>query len=90
MPKITVTFVAKTMEGEDLQDPSIKIEVRELMGGANQLVANVAFNDFNGSATFAVELEDAAQPLWQMSADFSLFDAGHSFSFFPATNSNPT
>jgi hypothetical protein len=90
MPKVKVTLVATTMEGRSLEDPHIKIEVREMMAGTDQLVANVTLDNFNGSATFALDLEDASQPLWQMTADFSLFDAGHSFSFFPATNSNPT
>jgi hypothetical protein len=90
MPKVTVTLIATTMEGEDLQDPSIKIEIREMMAGTDNVLATVTLNDFDGSATFAVELEEAEQPVWQMTADFSLYDAGHAFSFFPATNSNPT
>jgi hypothetical protein len=90
MPQITVTLIATTMEGVDLQDPSVKIEIREMMAGSNDVLPTVTLNNFDGSATFAVELGEAEQPVWQMTVDFSLYDPGHAFSFFPATNSNPT
>ena len=51
----------------------------------NQIVATVPLNNFDGEATFTIELDENSQPLWQLVADFSLFDAGHAFSFFPAT-----
>jgi hypothetical protein len=89
MPKVTVTLIATTMDGEDLQDPSVKIEIREMMAGTDNVLPSVTIKDFDGSVTFTVELEEAEQPVWQMIADFSLYDAGHAFSFFPATNSNP-
>lgn len=89
MPEIIVRLVATTMEGRPLQDPSVRILVNELNAGYSQIVGDVTINDFNGTATFSVELEENAQPVWQMVADFSLFDAGHSFSFFPGSNANP-
>jgi hypothetical protein len=90
MPQVTVQLLATTLEGQRLRDPSVRIQVNQSNGGSNQVVANVVLNNFDGAASFSVELEDNAQPLWQMIADFSLFDAGHSFSFFPATNQTPT
>ncbi len=77
------------MEGQPLHDPAVLIEIREIGSGVDQVVDRVTINQFAGSQTFAVELEDEAQPLWQMTADFSLFDGGHAFSFFPAVNPRP-
>ncbi len=90
MPKITVTLIATTMEGEALQDPSVKIEIREIGAGTDRVVANFTLKRFQW-------VEDVCGGLGGGSAAGVADDGGFYFvrrrthvSFFPATKPNPT
>lgn len=89
MQTATVTLIAKTMSGEELLDPNVTVEVWETGFGSDRKISVISLGSFDGSVTFPIDFDDETQPAWRLVADFTLYDAGHVFSFFPVSESHP-
>lgn len=89
MTNINITIDAKTMEGLPLKDPKLIVEIRRTYPADNLLIGNFPFRDFDGNVTFPVPYDEGTMTRWQLTADFSLFDGGAPFSFFPSTQTAP-
>ncbi len=88
MDPIEISLSAKTLDGHDVVDPEVTIDIVEITQ-QDVPVAHAVIPDFKGSAIVKVQAPDSF-PAWQVTASFSRYDAGAGFLFQPRSNPNPS
>jgi hypothetical protein len=85
---VSITLLAKTLDGLDAVDPQVTVDITEITPLAQQIVHQI-IERFNGAVVIRIPMPDTF-PTWQVTVTFSRFDAGAGFFFQPRGEGNPT
>jgi hypothetical protein len=85
---VTITLLAKTMEGLDAVDPEMTVDIVEVTQLRHTVLHRIITN-FAGKAVIQLPMPDTF-PTWMVTVTLSRFDAGSGFVFQPRGNSNPS
>jgi hypothetical protein len=85
---ITITLLAKTMEGLNAVDPLMTVDIVEVTQ-LRQAVLHKVIPNFTGKVVIQLPAPDGF-PTWQLTVTLSRFDAGNGFVFQPRGNANPS
>jgi hypothetical protein len=85
---ITITLLAKTMEGLDAVDPQMTVDIVEVTELRDAVLHKVIPN-FTGKVVIQMPAPDTF-PTWQVTVTFNRYDAGSGFFFQPRGNANPS